>query len=360
MIVWVIGLSGAGKSSVSNALYKKWKTISPCTIVVDGDDIRDIFLSNNPSKDYNIEARKKNAHRIVSICKWLDNQGFNVICPILCIFPDILEKNRKIFSNYLEIYLKAPKKTLYERDSKGIYQQYKQGKIENVVGEDIPFPSPQEPDLELLSDGTFSINELSTIILKKILGTKTKHLYNYDKVHHFLTPLDYSFSSHLGDIFFESWHFSRSELKKNLEGRLNKKGELSGKESCLSEELFQTLLKKINEKNIEIFKNQNSILNLLVKKFEVTKKVYQYYPKDIDLFMKKNRSNYCCISSYILFAQVLDEAFKFSNCLTYLNSLSKVLDIIGSYQCFIKDSEIPTVVNLIKSEQSYNNLIQKA
>jgi len=174
MVVWLVGLSGAGKSTIGRQAYGLWKKRELNTVFIDGDEIRAIFNNDNNEKDYSIEGRKKNVQRIVEICNWLDKQEINVVCCVLCIFPDILNENRKRFDEYLEIYVSAPLDVLRFRDTKGLYAASDRGEQKNIVGIDIPFPEPVSPDLVLdSSNRTYDSNVLAdqvyNLIVKNIV-----------------------------------------------------------------------------------------------------------------------------------------------------------------------------------------------
>ncbi len=147
MIVWLIGLSGAGKTTIGRALCNKWQEEDRATVLVDGDEMRAIFRHDGSPDAYTVEGRRANAERIVELCAWLDHQGINAVCSILCIFPDILAHNRERFADYLEVFVDAPMDQIEERDSKGLYAAARSGETMNVVGVDIAFPTPQAPDL---------------------------------------------------------------------------------------------------------------------------------------------------------------------------------------------------------------------
>ena len=149
----MVGLSGAGKSTIGREVYHQWRQRESNTVLVDGDEIRTLFKHDIAESSYTLEGRRLNAERIVEICKWLDNQSINIVCCILCIFPDILKANRKQFKNYMEVYISAPYEILRARDSKGLYMAAEKGEQSHVVGVDIPFPEPVSPDLTLDSSG---------------------------------------------------------------------------------------------------------------------------------------------------------------------------------------------------------------
>jgi adenylylsulfate kinase len=149
MVIWLIGLSGAGKTTIGTCVYREWKKREPNTVLVDGDEIREIFNQDNSGSDYSIEGRRKNAERIKQLCAWLDRQGINVVCNILLLFGDISDWNRANLSGYLEVYVSTPLDVVKARDSKGLYSAAEKGETQNVVGVDIPFPTPVSPDITI-------------------------------------------------------------------------------------------------------------------------------------------------------------------------------------------------------------------
>ena len=146
MVIWLVGLSGAGKTTIGKHLFDIWKPLAPNTVLLDGDEVRDIF-GNPGSQSHSIEDRRANAQRMTKLCAWLDRQDINVICCILSIFPEMRRENRALFSDYFEAYIEAPMEVLLQRDTKGLYAAALAGKIQNVVGVDIEFPVPVSPDL---------------------------------------------------------------------------------------------------------------------------------------------------------------------------------------------------------------------
>jgi len=149
MIIWLVGLSGAGKTTIGRELFAQWQAVAPNTVLVDGDEIRAVFKHDSGPDAYNVAGRRKNAERIVELCLWLDRQNINVVCSILCIFDDVLTENRKRFPHYFEVFVDAPIAQVIARDVKGVYGPAVRGETKNVVGVDIPFPHPKQPDYHL-------------------------------------------------------------------------------------------------------------------------------------------------------------------------------------------------------------------
>ena len=168
MIVWLVGLSGAGKTTIGRALVERWRTIEPATVLIDGDEIRSLFDHNSSGSDYSIGGRRINAERIVNLSSWLDNQSINAVVNILCIFPDVLVENRLRFSGYLEVFVDVPMKQLEVRDPKGLYKGANSGFVKNVVGKDIPFPRPKQPHIVIDNSGKQATNLHVNLILEHI------------------------------------------------------------------------------------------------------------------------------------------------------------------------------------------------
>jgi len=146
MIIWLIGMSGTGKTTIGRELWQNLRDESHPTVFLDGDILRDVW---GDSLGYTVEARAKNAHRISHLCRMLDVQGFNVVACVLSIFPEWLNWNREHFSNYFEVFIDTPLEVLETLDDKGLYAKARRGELSNVVGIDIPFPVPACPDLAI-------------------------------------------------------------------------------------------------------------------------------------------------------------------------------------------------------------------
>ena len=135
MVIWIIGLSGSGKSFYANEIKKKISN----SIIVDGDEVRKYITTK---LGYSSKDRKENSLMIIKLCSFLESKGFNVICPILSIFPQHQKKNRRIFKKYYQIYIEANKGDIVSRNKKRVYSLKK-----NVVGKDIKFPKPYKSNL---------------------------------------------------------------------------------------------------------------------------------------------------------------------------------------------------------------------
>ena len=167
MIIWIIGKSGTGKTTVGKLLLKKLKKKYKNTVFLDGDQVRAVWGN---SLGHSLRDREKNALYIFNLCRLLDRQKINVVCCIVSIFPKFQKLSRKSFKKFLLIHLKAPIHILKKRDKKKLYKKFYSKKIKNVVGLDIPFPKPYKPDLTISSYGKTSPKKIQRRIINKIFN----------------------------------------------------------------------------------------------------------------------------------------------------------------------------------------------
>lgn len=147
MVIWIIGLSGAGKTTIGREVYRQWLQLAPNTVLLDGDQLRQVFAHDNQQTDYSIKGRLINASRAQGLCRLLDEQGINVVCCLLSAFESHRQDNREQLSHYFEVFVDVPLETLISRDDKGLYKSAVDGNRQHVVGIDIPFETPAKPDL---------------------------------------------------------------------------------------------------------------------------------------------------------------------------------------------------------------------
>jgi cytidine diphosphoramidate kinase len=143
MIVWIIGLAGAGKTTFATALYDKCRLTNPNILLADGDNFRGIMAG---AFGYSLGERQKNGLAMSNLCKWLDENKINVIVPILSNFIEQQKWNRHNFSDYYQVYIPQSMEVLRKRDQKGLYSGFNKGETCNVVGLDIVFNEPIESD----------------------------------------------------------------------------------------------------------------------------------------------------------------------------------------------------------------------
>ena len=99
----------------------------------------------------------------------LDDQNIDVICCTISPFNDLRANHRKDFSNYIEIHMDCRVSDAHRRDNKQLYSKFSRGKIKNVVGCDLRYERPTEPDLRISSHkDEFSLDEIANRTYKFI------------------------------------------------------------------------------------------------------------------------------------------------------------------------------------------------
>lgn len=168
MVVWLIGLSGAGKTTLAERLVEAVRARGRQVVLLDGDRVRELF-DNDVGHD--LDGRRRNAERICRLCAFLDVQGIDVVCAILSIFPESRGWCRNHLRQYYEVFIDTPIATLRQRDSKGLYARHARGEIRDVAGLDLEFHRPSSPDLLIVNDG--SLEELlshALVLADRICG----------------------------------------------------------------------------------------------------------------------------------------------------------------------------------------------
>lgn len=138
-VVWITGLAGAGKTTISQQLYLKLKNKYSNVVLIDGDVFRKIFREE---KDFSLQGRLKVAKKIAALCSFLSENGLIVICATISLFNEIYKINRQNITNYFEIFVECDFKELLKRDKKNLYTLAMQGKIKDVIGVDLQYDKP--------------------------------------------------------------------------------------------------------------------------------------------------------------------------------------------------------------------------
>ena len=147
MILWLMGISGAGKTTIGRRLKQYLDQEQIKNYLLDGDEVRDLF---DRDLGYSDQEREANIKRIILGAYLLDkNDIVGIVCNISPLEHLRALARRKI-SGYHGIYLKKDLRTSMERDVKGVYQA-NMGKTQ-LVGIDVAFEEPQHPDLVLEVD----------------------------------------------------------------------------------------------------------------------------------------------------------------------------------------------------------------
>jgi cytidine diphosphoramidate kinase len=166
-VIWITGLSGAGKTTVAEALGRCFGKYGLKPILLDGDILRNVFNSTDETKKiYAREERVKLSHKYALLCKILSSQGLTVIISTISMYDEIYAWNRNNLPNYSEIYLKVPLKELRRRDPKNIYKNFISGTQANVSGLDVKVDQPIGAHLVINFKSGQTPQEIADIIFK--------------------------------------------------------------------------------------------------------------------------------------------------------------------------------------------------
>lgn len=166
MVIWLVGMYASGKSTLAEEIKRILEKENINVLVLNGGDIRQILGGD---LSYSEEDRKRNAERVSRICKYLSDQGIVVICAILSIFEETRKWNRDNIDRYHEVFVNVSLNNLLLRDTKQIYRKALNGEAKNVVGVDIEFKKPENPNIIIDNNQPReSLAELAQIIVDDI------------------------------------------------------------------------------------------------------------------------------------------------------------------------------------------------
>ena len=162
VLIWITGLSGSGKTVLGKLILPIIKKKIGPTILISGDDLRNIFKLYGYTK----KERLENAKKFYGLYKLLTDQGFNVIFCVVSMFDKVRYWNKKNIKNYIEVYIKSDVKKIIQQRRKEIY--FKNNK--NIVGLDIKPQIPKNPDIVINNNFKKNIREISKVLSKEIIN----------------------------------------------------------------------------------------------------------------------------------------------------------------------------------------------
>lgn len=148
-VVWMTGLSGAGKTTVALILEKELKARGLKVERLDGDVVRESLTRD---LGFTAEDRAKNIERVTFVAKLLSRNGVGCICSFISPYQTVRDHVRENTTNFLEVFIDAPLDVVIERDVKGLYKKAIAGEIPNFTGISDPFEAPEAPDIHVRTD----------------------------------------------------------------------------------------------------------------------------------------------------------------------------------------------------------------
>src|SRR4051812_2438110 len=147
-VVWLTGLSAAGKSTIATELERELFSQGKHAYVLDGDNMRHGLCSD---LGFSPEDRKENIRRIGEVARLLADAGFICITAFISPYRSDRELARSIApeGKFIEVYLSAPLEVCERRDPKGLYAKARAGHLKEFTGISAPYEPPLKPELEL-------------------------------------------------------------------------------------------------------------------------------------------------------------------------------------------------------------------
>lgn len=148
--VWMTGLSGAGKSTISSLLEQRLCDAGLGVEVLDGDVVR-THLSKGLG--FSREDRDTNILRIAFVASLLTRHGVAAITAAISPFAETRQRAREqIGPDFVEVYVHCPLEELVRRDVKGLYAKALRGEVQNFTGVSDPYEEPEHPDVTVHTD----------------------------------------------------------------------------------------------------------------------------------------------------------------------------------------------------------------
>ena len=142
--IWFTGLSGSGKSTISERVALKLERSGiPCEIL-DGDIVR-THLSKGLG--FSREDRDENIKRVGFVCQLLTRHGVAAVASVISPYREARDFNRKAIGNFVEVYTRCPLEVCAKRDIKGLYQKARAGELKGMTGVDDPYEEPLHPEV---------------------------------------------------------------------------------------------------------------------------------------------------------------------------------------------------------------------
>jgi adenylyl-sulfate kinase len=146
--VWFTGLSGSGKSTVSQLLEQRLRGLDATVERLDGDEIRTRLCKD---LGFSKEDRDENIRRIGFVCELLSRNGVITIVAAISPYRAVRNEIRSRIRNFIEVHVQCPLEVLVERDVKGLYKRALAGEIQHFTGISDPYEPPLTPDVTVNS-----------------------------------------------------------------------------------------------------------------------------------------------------------------------------------------------------------------
>lgn len=166
--IWFTGLSGAGKSTIANALEKALAIQGKYTMILDGDNVR---MGLNYDLGFTEHDRIENIRRLAQVAKLMNDAGLITLVSCISPFQKEREMAKEIIgeNSFIEVYVSTSLDECIKRDVKGLYQKAIRGDIPNFTGITSPYEVPEHPMIEI-DTSLITVEEAVEKIQQVLLG----------------------------------------------------------------------------------------------------------------------------------------------------------------------------------------------
>jgi len=147
-VLWLTGLSGAGKSTIANLVDKRLVALGHHTYLLDGDNVRHGL---NKDLGFTSQDRVENIRRVAEVAKLMADAGLITIVSFISPFQSERRMARDLLEpgEFIEVYVDTPLAVAEHRDVKGLYRKARAGELRNFTGIDSPYEIPESPEIRV-------------------------------------------------------------------------------------------------------------------------------------------------------------------------------------------------------------------
>jgi bifunctional enzyme CysN/CysC len=166
-VLWLTGLSGAGKSTIANIVEKKLARMNRHTFLLDGDNVRHGL---NKDLGFTDADRVENIRRVGEVAKLMTDAGLIVITAFISPFRAEREMVRQMMASgeFIEVHIDTTLADAEARDVKGLYAKARAGDLKNFTGIDSPYEAPEQPEIRI-DTSVMSADEAADAIIARLI-----------------------------------------------------------------------------------------------------------------------------------------------------------------------------------------------